>query len=110
MAEDEEVGARPDDQEKPVQPTKKHRAKSRSAGPKPDSESEPGGEPGDASDASLEEEPLTPMTDTTSSEAKAAVEEPPKSKAESPEAPAESKPKSLIHLLRFERRAGKPRR
>jgi len=107
MAEDEEVGARPDDPERAAQPPKKHRAKSRSAGAKPESEAELAGE---TADASSEEEAPAPVTDIASSEAKTEVEEPPQSVTAPPETPAESKPKSLIHLLRFERRAGKRRR
>lgn len=107
MAEDEEAGARPDEQEKAAQPTKKHRAKGRSAGSKPESETDLAGE---TADASSEEEASAPLTDIAGSEAKTEVEEPPRSVTASPETPAESKPKSLIHLLRFERRVGKRRR
>ena len=108
MAEGEELEAKPDDQEKAAQP-KKHRPKGRSAG-KHEADTGPGEDTAEIPDASSEEESLTPATETAGSRAEAEVGAPRKREAAPPETPPEPKPKSLIHLLRFERRVGRRRR
>jgi hypothetical protein len=105
MAGNDEV--RPDDQEKAAALAKKPRAKSKSPGTKDDSDNEP---VADTADASSDEESPGAETEAAGPGVETAVEESPKSVSVTPEAPVEPKPRSPIHLLRFERKAGKRRR
>jgi hypothetical protein len=105
MAGNDEV--RPDDQEKAAALAKKPRARSKSPGTKDDSDNEP---VADTMDASSDEESPESETEAGDLAVETVVEKAPKSGSVTPEAPVESKPGSLIHLLRFERKAGKRRR
>jgi hypothetical protein len=110
-ADDDEVGSKPDEKAKAAQSTKKTRAKGKQAGAKPNSDTESGGEVQDGGDTDSEEESVHQEDTIASSPApEPAAAEPPKGSKDSPAAPPETKPKSTIHLLRFERRVGKRRR
>jgi hypothetical protein len=109
MAGDEVVGARPDDDEKPTPSAKKSRPKSRASGPKVDSDVEPAGDATDTADSSSDEETPAPDSEATKPVLETLAAEPDDPVPAKQEAPGESKPKSLIHLLRFERRVGKRR-
>jgi hypothetical protein len=122
MPEDEHASAMPDATDKASEVTKKHR-KLRPPGAKTEAGSEITGEDTGATDVSSEEESGVSEHSAAHDE-RAAPAEPPvarekaakggeKARKATPETPAEpggSKAKSLVEMLRFDRRAGKRRR
>jgi hypothetical protein len=119
MAEDEQTGAAPDDADKPPEAPKRHRSKGRATGAKLEAESTGEGA-GDAEASSESESPVSEQAATPGDTASSA--EPPsprgkpargeeKTREAKPETPGEEpRPKSLVDLLRFERKGGKHRR